>query len=65
MRPPRPSSKAKELGETSEELIEYLGRALIFTGKYEQAVKELSILVAANPSSAVAHALLGLCARIP
>jgi len=56
-------SKAKELGETSEELIEYLGRALIFTGKYEQAVKELSILVAANPSSAVAHALLGLCAE--
>lgn len=56
--------RAKELGDTSEEVTLNLSRALMVSGNYARAEKELRAIVAANPPSVGAYFLLGQCAEL-
>jgi tetratricopeptide (TPR) repeat protein len=54
-------ARARQLGDTSEDLVLNLCRALASTARYEEAKKELLAIVAADPRSSYAQFLLGWC----
>ncbi len=54
------ASKAVALDDDSSLARHALARALVFMGRYDQAVEEAQAAVALNPSSSEAHLVLGL-----
>jgi tetratricopeptide (TPR) repeat protein len=54
--------KARELGDNSQEVAEYLAHALMSLGNYEQVEKELRVLTTSYPRSFFLHYLSGISA---